>query len=118
MNFAYLSIAATAFLFTTDFAQACSEGEASYYNLSGPTASGGRVEDFTAAHRTLPLGSLARVTNLKNGRTLIVKINDRGPYAEDRIIDVSKTAAKALDFIADGVTKVLVEEISLNAKAC
>ncbi|MEF3365853.1 septal ring lytic transglycosylase RlpA family protein [Methylocystis sp. 9N] len=118
MKFAYLSIAGAAFLFTTDFALACSKGEASYYSLSGPTASGGRVEDFTAAHRTLPLGSLARVTNIKNGRTLILKINDRGPYAEGRIIDVSKNAAKALDFINEGVTQVLVEEISLNSKAC
>jgi rare lipoprotein A len=65
----------------------------------------------TAAHRSLPLASLARVTNLDNGRSVIVKINDRGPYTRGRILDVSPRAADALDMKRAGVAAVAVEPL-------
>jgi rare lipoprotein A len=68
------------------------------------TASGERYDmhAFTAAHKTLPLPSYARVTNLRNGRSVIVKVNDRGPFVRNRIIDLSYAAAEALDITLDG----------------
>jgi len=90
------------------------EGEASWY---GPgfhgheTANGEQfdTEDMTAAHRTLPMPSVVRVTNLENGKSVVVRVNDRGPFKRNRIIDVSKSAAKALDFHGQGTTHVRVE---------
>lgn len=77
------------------------------------TASGERFSqhEMTAAHRSLPFGTRVRVTNLANGRSVVVRINDRGPYGRDRsrIIDLSKKAARELGFIDDGVTRVTVE---------
>lgn len=64
---------------------------------------------LTAAHKTLPLPAIVRVTNLKNGRSLKLRINDRGPFVRGRIIDVSEKAAKLLGFHHDGITKVRVE---------
>jgi len=89
-------------------------GVASWY---GPgfhgkrTASGERFDqnDFTAAHRKLPLGSEVKVTNLENGRSIVVEINDRGPYAKGRVIDLSKAAARRLGIVEDGVGKVRIE---------
>lgn len=90
------------------------EGVASWY---GPgfhgraTANGERFDQdaLTAAHRTLPLPSMVRVTNLENGRTATLKVNDRGPFAKDRIIDLSKRAAMDLGVIANGTARVRVE---------
>jgi rare lipoprotein A len=77
------------------------------------TASGERFSQYkmTAAHRSLPLGTRVRVTNLSNGKSVVVRINDRGPFGRDRsrIIDLSKAAARRLDFIGDGWTRVRVE---------
>lgn len=77
------------------------------------TASGERFNQraMTAAHRSLPLGTRVRVTNLANGKSVVVRINDRGPFGRDRsrIIDLSKAAARRLEFIDDGVTRVKVE---------
>ena len=89
-------------------------GMASWY---GPgfhgrkTASGERFNQnkLTAAHRKLPLGSEVKVTNLENGRTITVEINDRGPYAKGRVLDLSKAAAKKLGMVDDGVAKVRIE---------
>ena len=67
--------------------------------------------DYTAAHRTLPFGTRVKVTNLKNGKSVIVRINDRGPAKKDRIIDLSYQAAKKIDMIRDGIVKVRVEVI-------
>jgi len=86
-------------------------GRASYYGLKGRTASGKKVGDFTAAHRTLPFGSKARVTNLKNNRSVVVIINDRGPFTGGRVIDVSSAAADALRFRSAGIAKVRVEAL-------
>lgn len=67
------------------------------------------MNDYTAAHRTLPLPSMVRVTNLENGKSVKVRVNDRGPFAKGRIIDVSKKVAQKLDFHHQGTTKVRVE---------
>lgn len=84
-------------------------GKASYYALKGRTASGGHVGAYTAAHRTLPFGSKVRVTNLNNNRSVVVTINDRGPFTGGRVIDVSAQAAQTLGFRMAGVARVKVE---------
>lgn len=92
-------------------------GQASWY---GPgfhgrkTASGERFDmhAYTAAHKTLPIPSYAKVTNLSNGKSVIVRINDRGPFHGDRVIDLSKGAAKKIGF--SGVANVRVEQIIPN----
>jgi len=89
-------------------------GEASWYgpeHQGKPTASGQLFDQarFTAAHRTLPFGTKVKVTNLANGKSVEVEINDRGPYAENRIIDLSGAAAKALDMTGSGTAKVRLE---------
>ncbi len=91
-------------------------GKASYYadKFNGRNTASGETFDnnkYTAAHRELPFGTMVEVTNLKNKRSVIVKINDRGPFSKDRIIDLSKKAASDLDFIRDGVVKVSVRVI-------
>lgn len=87
-------------------------GMASFYGAGDGkrTASGERFDPhaLTAAHRTLPLGTKVHVTNLANGRSVVVRINDRGPYSHGRLIDLSRSAAEALDFIGRGVTKVQI----------
>jgi rare lipoprotein A len=92
-------------------------GVASYYHdsLHGRrTASGERYNKtaFTAAHKTLPLGSKVRVTDVKTGKSIIVKINDRGPFVKGRIIDLSRRAARELGMIRKGLAKVRVQVIS------
>lgn len=89
-------------------------GEASYYAdaFNGrKTASGERFDmhDLTAAHRKLAFGTRVRVTNLDNGRAVIVRINDRGPYIGDRVIDLSYGAARELDMIDSGIVPVDIE---------
>ncbi len=93
-------------------AEAAWVGKASYYS-GGRTASGGHVGALTAAHRTLPFGSQVRVTNLRNNRSVVVTINDRGPFTGGRVIDVSTGAADALGFRSAGVAPVRVEPISV-----
>ena len=87
-------------------------GNAAFYTLKGRTASGGHATEFTAAHRNLPLGSKVRVTNLRNHRSVVVTITDRGPFTGGRVIDVSKKAAQALDFRSAGVARVRVEVLA------
>jgi rare lipoprotein A len=86
----------------------------------GPTASGERFDKhaMTAAHRDLPLGSVVRVTNQRNGKSVVVRINDRGPYGKDRRrnIDVSEAAAKKLDFLRAGWTEVKIEVLEKPAR--
>ena len=69
---------------------------------------------FTAAHKSMKFGTYLRVTNLRNGKKVIVRINDRGPYIEGRSIDLSKASALALGMIPSGVIKVKIEEINFN----
>jgi rare lipoprotein A len=93
------------------------EGLASWYgsDFHGRLTANGEVYDMhgiSAAHPTLPMPSYVRVTNLGNGRSLIVRVNDRGPYRNDRIIDLSAKAARLLDFHGDGIARVRVEYVS------
>jgi len=69
------------------------------------------MSDLTAAHPTLPFGTLVRVINLANNKSVIVRINDRGPFKKNRIIDVSYEAAKQLGFLNDGTALVKIEVI-------
>jgi rare lipoprotein A len=92
------------------------EGIASYYadKFEGrQTASGEKYKHskYTAAHKTLPFGTVIKVTNLSNSKYVEVKVNDRGPYVEGRIIDLSKAAAGDLDMISSGLAKVRIEII-------
>lgn len=86
-------------------------GQASYYWQRQRVASGGwfNPNAMTAAHKTLPFGTRVRVTNNRNGRSVIVKINDRGPYVKGRIIDLSKAAAGAIGMQGAGVAPVTIE---------
>jgi rare lipoprotein A len=89
-------------------------GKAAWYDLVGkPTASGEILDTVTAtaAHRSLPLASFAKVTCVANGRSVIVKINDRGPYTRGRILDLSPRAADALNMKRAGVAAVIVEPL-------
>lgn len=92
-------------------------GVASYYstkcNRGTKTASGQKLKDheLTAAHKTLKFGTEVKITNLKNNKSTIVKITDRGPYVKGRVIDVTLAAAKKLDIIKSGVAKVKVEVV-------
>src|SRR5438874_11105429 len=92
------------------------EGMASWYgdDFHGRLTANGEVFDMaslTAAHPTLPIPSYARVTNLSNGKSLVVRVNDRGPYHGNRLIDVSNKAAELLEFKGNGVAKVRVEYV-------
>ena len=92
------------------------EGVASWYgpDFHGRLTANGEIFDMhgiSAAHPTMPIPSYARVTNLDNGRSIIVRVNDRGPYARNRIIDVSIGAANALGFYGDGLARVRVEYV-------
>lgn len=98
------------------------EGIASFYGREhhgGPTASGERfnMNAMTAAHRTAPLGSRLKVTNLKNGKSVVVRINDRGPFIKGRIIDLSRGAADVLGFTGAGLTRVAVETADAGTPA-
>jgi rare lipoprotein A len=95
-------------------------GLASYYGpgFHGQETASGEIFDqrkMTAAHRTLPLGTVVTVTNLENGRRVVLRVTDRGPYGRNyrkgTIIDVSKGAARRLGFIRDGLVRVKVEVV-------
>jgi rare lipoprotein A len=97
--------------------KAIEEGIASWYGVPyhGRRAANGEIYDMhklTAAHRTLPFHTMVRVVNLKNGRRTEVRITDRGPFVEGRIIDLSLAAAREIDMVADGVARVRLELIS------
>ncbi len=96
-------------------AQALQQGKASYYahRFSGKrTASGERLhqDSLTCAHRTYPFGTMLKVYNPANGRSVVVRVTDRGPFARGRIIDLSWRAAKELDIISQGVAMVFVQK--------
>jgi len=92
------------------------KGTASWYGkeLHGRRTASGELFDMngqSAAHRTLPLGSMIRVTNLNNNRNIIVRVNDRGPFIKSRVIDLSYAAARELGFAAEGTAQVLIERL-------
>lgn len=97
-------------------------GVASWYgeDFDGKLTANGEIYDLsqmTAAHRTLPLPSVVKVTNLENARSVIVRVNDRGPFAKSRIIDLSKKAAEMLDYKEKGTIMVKVELIKSETQA-
>lgn len=96
-------------------------GKASWYGdkeHGNASASGEKFSrySYTAAHKALPFGTVVRVTNLDNGRKVVVRINDRGPYVKGRVIDLSYAAAKSVGLIRSGVAKVKIEVLSTPSK--
>ncbi len=97
------------------------KGTASWYgyDFHGNSTSNGEFYNmyaYTAAHKTLPMNTILKVTNLKNGKSVIVRVNDRGPFAANRIIDLSYAAAKKIDMIRDGTAPVKITVLGFNAK--
>jgi rare lipoprotein A (peptidoglycan hydrolase) len=97
------------------------EGLASWYGVdfNGRLTASGEVYDMyemTAAHKTLPLGSVVKVHNLDNGKSITVRVNDRGPYVEGRVIDLSRKAARALGMRDQGTAPVRLEVLSMPKK--
>ena len=93
--------------------QRSGEGLASFYGSHQQTASGERFNPraMTAAHRTLPFGTKVRVTNVRSGRAVTVRINDRGPFVPGRVIDLSQAAAEELGIVAHGIAKVKLDVV-------
>ena len=97
-------------------------GYASWYGpgFAGKRTANGEVFDpsqLTAAHKTLPFGTQVRVTNLNNGRSVVVRINDRGPFVRGRVIDLSRRAAQAIDMIGSGTAPVSLELVTTESGA-
>jgi len=88
---------------------------APYHNRRGSNGEVYNMHAMTAAHRTLPLGSIVRITNVKSGRSAIVRITDRGPFVEGRIVDLSLAAAKAVDVYTPGIAEVRLEVLKTPA---
>ena len=90
-----------------------SDGMASFYKHGSRTASGEKFNpgELTAAHRTLPFGTKVRVTNVATGKTVTVRVNDRGPFINGRVIDVSHAAAQTLGMTGQGVAKVKLDVV-------
>jgi len=93
--------------------QVTSQGVASFYTEGQQTASGEKFDthDLTAAHPTLPFGTRLRVTNVSTGRSVTVRVNDRGPYVPGRVVDVSHSAANALGMVQSGIAKVKLDVV-------
>jgi rare lipoprotein A len=93
--------------------QRSGEGLASFYGSDQQTANGERFNPraLTAAHRTLPFGTKVRVTNVRSGRSVTVRINDRGPFVHGRVIDVSQAAAEELGIVGRGIAKVKLDVV-------
>jgi rare lipoprotein A len=109
-------IAAAALPLATPVVAETQCGKASWYALTSRTASGERMNPagLSAAHRSLPFGTRVEVENLRNGRTVVVRINDRGPFIRNRVIDLSKAAAQQLGFIRAGVANVRVSVLNAS----
>jgi rare lipoprotein A len=90
-----------------------SQGIASFYTEGTETASGEKFDshELTAAHPSLPFGTRLRVTNVSTGRSVTVRVNDRGPYVHGRVVDVSYSAAQALGMVGQGVAKVKLDVV-------
>jgi peptidoglycan lytic transglycosylase len=93
--------------------QVASNGIASFYTEGTKTASGEKFDtnELTAAHPTLPFGTQLRVTNVKTGRSVTVRVNDRGPYVPGRVVDVSYAAAETLGMVGGGIAKVKLDVV-------
>ncbi len=108
------TVAAGMMIFTSTGNAAGQCGRASWYALTSKTASGERMNPsaMTAAHRSLPFGTVLKVTNQKNGQSVVVRINDRGPFIKGRVLDLSKAAAQKIGFISSGHAPVCMEQMS------
>lgn len=111
-----LLIALILFIGFTPMAAQTLRGKASYYSkraTGAQSASGERIhhDSLTCAHRTYPFGTLLKVTNLSNGKEVVVRVTDRGPFRRGRIVDLSYTAAEALGMLSQGIAMVQVERI-------
>jgi rare lipoprotein A len=107
----FIALSALALIAATTPSFAKQNGKGSWYSLPGnKTACGERMNPkaFTAAHRTLPCGTKIKVTNRKNGKSVVVRVNDRGPFIKGRIVDVSKAAGVKIGMIGTGVATVNV----------
>ncbi|WP_105370401.1 septal ring lytic transglycosylase RlpA family protein [Neorhizobium huautlense] len=93
-------------------------GHASWYALTSKTASGERMNAslLTAAHRSLPFGTKVKVTNKRNGKSVVVRINDRGPFIRGRVIDVSKAAAKNIGMVSSGTAQVCYQIVDAGTQ--
>ncbi len=114
------AVGTTAFLLLSGSAVLAESGHASFYGreLAGRRTASGEVfrpDGMTAAHRTLPFGSRVKVTNHSNGKAVVLRITDRGPFVRGRIIDVSHGAARALGFVGQGTTRVTIERLGGKA---
>lgn len=109
-----IGLAAMAIAAGSGVAGAAQCGKAAWFDLDGLTASGERADsgDLTAAHRSLPFQTRVRVENLANGRSVVVRVNDRGPFTKGRVIDVSKAAAAKIGMIQSGIARVRVTVVS------
>jgi rare lipoprotein A len=107
MNKFLAALIALAF-FATSPGEAATSGLASYYKTGKHTANGERYlpDGLTAAHRKLPFGTRLKVTNLRNGKTVIVRVNDRGPFIKRRVLDLSYGAAKAIGLHRTGIANI------------
>lgn len=112
LSFAACALAASALCLPLE-ASAAGCGGASWYALGSRTASGERMNaaTLTAAHRSLRFGTKVKVTNRRNGKSVVVRINDRGPFVRGRVLDVSRAAARNLGMISSGTAKVCYEII-------
>ena len=108
-----VTVAAGLMVGTSASSAAAQCGRASWYALHSRTASGERMNPsaLTAAHRTLPFGTRLKVTNKNNGRSVVVRINDRGPFIKGRMLDLSRGAASELGFISSGHTAVCMARV-------
>ena len=112
-KYAAATLAFTAF-FASNAANASNScGHASWYALHSKTASGERMNPglLTAAHRQLAFGTKVKVTNMRNGKSVVVRINDRGPFIRGRVIDLSRAAATSISMVKSGTAKVCYEII-------
>jgi len=113
---AVIALTITTAVFTNNQAEASAAqcGKASWYALHSRTASGEMMNPakLTAAHKTLPFGTKLKVTNRNNGKSVIVRINDRGPFIKGRIVDLSKAAAGQIGMIKNGHAPICFQRIS------
>lgn len=109
-----LAVAITATLACAPAYAANGCGKASWYALTSKTASGERMKpmELTAAHRSMRFGTKLKVVNKANGKSVVVRVNDRGPFIRGRVLDVSKGAAKHLGMVSSGVGNVCYEIVS------
>lgn len=117
-TFAVAATAAFALLGSAQANAAPGCGHASWYALTSKTASGERMNAslLTAAHRSLPFGTKVKVTNKRNGKSVVVRINDRGPFIRGRVIDVSRAAAKNIGMVSSGTAQVCYQIVDAGSQ--